>query len=131
MAFRIASQQPQVAASKRTKPVKRDSYRAWLKTLPCVLTGRTPVDAAHISTANPGYGHLGRGKGRKASDRWAVPLCRQLHDMQHGENEAEFWKAAKCDPYIIALTLYGLWADLGDEATEIASQLILGGKVGR
>ena len=38
-----------IQPGKQTKPVKRDDYRAWIKTLPCVMCEETPVDAAHLS----------------------------------------------------------------------------------
>lgn len=131
MASRIVPFQPPVTASKKTRPVKHKDYLAWLHELPCVITGTTPVEAAHISTANLSYGHLGRGKGRKSSDRWAVPLSPEKHAEQGRQNEVGFWRGHGIDPYIIALTIYGLYQDLGDDATDIAQQIIRGRRIGR
>ena len=129
--FRIVSHNPQIPASKRTAPIKRKTYRDWIGTLPCIVTGTTPVEAAHISTANLSYGHLGRGKGAKASDRWCLPLSPEKHAEQHQMKEIKFWNQQGIDPYLAALTLYALWTDLGDDATDIAQQIIWGRKVGR
>lgn len=53
-------------------------YLAWVKTLPCCLTGAPSDDAHHII----GIGHLG-GMGNKAPD-WAVmPVTRIAHNEMH------------------------------------------------
>lgn len=131
MASRIANFMPIVTASKSTKPVKRKGYLSWLHELPCVVTGTMPVEAAHISTQNLSYGHLGRAKGTKASDRWALPLSPSEHRKQHAGNETLYWQMRGIDPYIVALSLYGLYCDLGPDATDIATQIILGQRIGR
>lgn len=118
-------------ASKATAPIKRKDYLSWLHDLPCIVSLRHPVEAAHLSEAMTMYGHLGRGKGRKASDRWAVPLCKQKHDEQHQGKESDFWKRSGVNPYVAALTLWGLWSDLGEDATDIAVRLIVSREIGR
>ena len=53
----------------------RDSKRlAEIRKLPCVVCGRSPVDAAHSNQS----GH-GKGMGLKACDSKTIPLCRQHH----------------------------------------------------
>lgn len=66
------SRQPTGKGSKR---VEKPDYLDFIRALPCVVTRQTPVEAAHVSYADPRAGKLGRGKGRKESDQWAVPLC--------------------------------------------------------
>ena len=127
MGYRIRPQE-QFTVSKKTAPVKRKDYLSWLHELPCLCSGpmcEGPIEAAHISTGNRAWGHLGRAKGRKASDRWAVPMCRGHHAHQHSMGENAFWNHVWAEPYATALALYGLYSDLGDEATDIAADLIL------
>ncbi|WP_291349427.1 MULTISPECIES: hypothetical protein [unclassified Acinetobacter] len=53
----------------------RDPKRlAEIRKLPCVVCGRSPVDAAHSNQS----AHS-KGLGVKASDEFTIPLCRQHH----------------------------------------------------
>ena len=53
----------------------RDSKRlAAIRKLPCVVCGRSPVDAAHSNQSKHG-----KGMGLKACDSKTIPLCRQHH----------------------------------------------------
>ena len=56
---------------------------------PCLLCGRKPSDPHHLRYMQP------RALGRKASDEFAVPLCRVHHRATHraGDERAR-WKAA-------------------------------------
>jgi hypothetical protein len=48
-----------------------------------------------------------RALGRKASDEFAVPLCRGHHRAVHrAGNEAAWWKAAGIDPVKVARRLW-------------------------
>jgi hypothetical protein len=113
---------------KATRPVKNKSYISWLHDLPCCVCGDAWVDAAHLSMAKPEYGHWGRGKGRKASDRWALPLCRDCHTKQHDIGEGRFWEDR--DPWLLCLILFGIYSDIGEDATEMATELILNRELG-
>jgi hypothetical protein len=124
MAFRIASSLKSLTPP---APVKSKGYLAWLHTLPCVVSGRTPVEAAHVSYADTNVGAFGRGKSQKVSDRWAVPLHPDLHVDQHRTNEASWWAMQGVDPHQIALILWGIWNEhKRDEATatEVATEVI-------
>jgi hypothetical protein len=123
MAFRIAHNAPQ-AYGKDTAPVKSRTYLAWLHTLPCVVSGRSPVEAAHVNFANQAFGAHGRGKGQKASDRWALPLHPEIHREQHRSNEQEWWHSQGINPHLIATILWGLWKERGDDATAEAERII-------
>jgi hypothetical protein len=125
MASRIApsaAPQPQ----RKGKVEKQPDYLAFLHKLPCVSTGRTGVEAAHLSMANPDYGHYGRGKGTKAHDRWALPLCPEEHQRQHGMSERSYWDQIEINPHPLALTLWGLWTELGEDALPFAIAVIRG-----
>jgi hypothetical protein len=124
-AFRIASSMTPRQIPK-AKPKKDSDYLSFLHRLPCCVTGLYDVQAAHLSTAAPAYGHYGRGKGHKASDRWALPLCEKEHIRQHSGNEMEYWRLAGVNPHVLALSIWGLWTEYGDDAEEFATALING-----
>lgn len=91
---------------KQSKREKEANYLDFIRSLPCIVTRREPVDAAHVSYAVPEYGKLGRGKGSKESDRWAVPLCPEEHQRQHTMNERDYWSSVGIDPCIVSALLY-------------------------
>lgn len=118
----------------KAKPKKNGAYLDFLHRLPCVVSGaRTDIQAAHLSFASPKHGHYGRAKGTKAPDRWALPLSSTEHDRQHSMNEQAYWAAVGLDPHLIALAIFGLWADLGADAYPHAEAIINQGlaRVGR
>ena len=122
MAFRIAPQQ--TAQFPARKPKKNGDYLAFVHQLPCTVTGRYQVEAAHLSFAAPRYAHYGRGKGSKAPDRWALPLHPDEHRKQHSMNEEMYWLATGINPHVLALTIHGLWSDLGEDAVPFAAAII-------
>jgi deoxycytidylate deaminase len=68
---------------------------------PCLLCARKPSDAHHLRFVQP------RALGRKASDEFAVPLCRIHHRAAHrASNERTWWKAAGIDPLKVARKLW-------------------------
>lgn len=123
MAFRIAPQQA-VATFPKRKPQKNGNYLAFLHSLPCVVSGAREVQAAHLSYAAPRYGHYGRGKGSKAPDRWALPLSAVEHAKQHSGNEEDYWRSVGINPHVLALTIFGLFSDMGDDAEPFAAAII-------
>lgn len=63
------------AAEKREGNSER--HLELIRRLPCCITGRTaPSDPHHLKF---GLSHE-RGMGRKATDKWVLPLCREKHD---------------------------------------------------
>jgi hypothetical protein len=63
--------------------------------------GRKPSDPHHLRYAQP------RALGRKASDEFAVPLCRAHHRGVHrAGDERAWWKAAGIDPIKVARKLW-------------------------
>lgn len=96
----------------KKRPAKKDAdYLKWLHELPCIVTGQRPVEAAHVSYADPRYGKRERGKQEKADDRWAVPLHADEHRKQHQMDEREYWQSVGIDPLQVALALYGVKGD--------------------
>lgn len=124
MASRIAHNYASPAATPKQPAVKSKGYLAFLHSLPCCVSGERDVQAAHVSMAAPQFAHYGRGKGRKAPDRWALPLSAEEHDRQHKIGEERFWREAGINPHILALTLWGLWSDMGDDAEPWAIAII-------
>jgi hypothetical protein len=60
---------------------------------PCLICGRKPSDPHHLRYMQP------RALGRKASDEFAVPLCRVHHRAAHrASDERVWWTAAGIDP---------------------------------
>ena len=126
MAFSLRKTFPDQAPSKR--PQKRSNYLSWLHTLPCCVTGRNDVQAAHLSDASPWHGHYGRAKGTKAPDRFALPLCAAEHAHQHGMNERTYWASVGINPHELALTLFGIFSDYDEhEAAQRATARIMAG----
>jgi hypothetical protein len=86
------------------EPRERDErYLDFIRSCPCCLCGRTPVDAAHLRVGSINDGKRSTGMGETASDRWALPLCRECHTRQHAMNEREFWASYGIDPFALAM----------------------------
>ena len=122
MGFRIAYSKPD--PTPKAKPKKEGAYLDFIRELPCCITGRHGVEAAHLSYAATQYGHYGRGKQHKASDRWALPLCPEEHRTQHSGPEQAYWMTTGINPHVLALTLHGLWTELGRDAYPFAEAII-------
>ena len=68
---------------------------------PCLLCARKPSDAHHLGFVQP------RALGRKASDEFAVPLCRIHHRAVHrSRDERAWWKVNGIDPIKVARKLW-------------------------
>jgi len=67
----------------------------------CLICGRKQSDPHHLRYLQP------RALGRKASDEFAVPLCRSHHRAVHrAGDEQAWWKAAGIDPVKVARQLW-------------------------
>jgi hypothetical protein len=67
----------------------------------CLICGRKPSDPHHLRYMQP------RALGRKASDEFAVPLCRVHHRAAHcAGDERAWWKAFGINPTQIARKLW-------------------------
>jgi hypothetical protein len=68
---------------------------------PCLICGRTPVDAHHLRFAQP------RAMSLKVSDEFTVPLCRTHHRDNHSfGDEIAWWERRAIDPIAIARVLW-------------------------
>jgi hypothetical protein len=70
------------------KPVRarNKAHLVFVAAQPCLICQRSPCDAHHLKFAEP------RALGRKVSDEFTVPLCREHHQALHRHgNEAAWW----------------------------------------
>lgn len=100
----------------RRPRVKDEKHLAFIRTLPSLVPGREPVEAAHIRYADDTYAKRGSGLQQKPHDCWAVPLAADQHRRQHSMAERAFWEGVGIDPVLIAALLY---AHSGDETAAI------------
>lgn len=104
---------------KKTKKKKSDKGRVkdnahldFIRQLPCVISGKWPVDAAHVRYADLDRGKDYTGKGVKPSDKWVLPLHRDIHSKQHSMSERKFWEGLGIDPLNLCEELYRISGDL-------------------
>jgi hypothetical protein len=87
-----------VAAPRRYR--NRDHLR-YVAQQPCLVCGRKPSDPHHLRHVQP------RALGRRASDEFAVPLCRVHHRAVHrAGDERAWWTATGIDPLKVARKLW-------------------------
>ena len=108
----------------RQPRIKDANHLAWIRTLPCLVTGRRDgIEAAHVRYSDPRFAKRQVGIGEKPDDRWTVPLHHEMHrtgsDAQHSANERSWWRARGIDPVIVAAALYSVSGD------DMAARLIL------
>jgi hypothetical protein len=74
----------------------------------CVVCGRRPCDAHHLTFAQP------KAMQRKVSDEFVVPVCRLHHSELHQSgNEEAWWESKGVKPLLIAERL---WNETRDSA---------------
>lgn len=74
--------------ARQCKPARNGKYRAWIRSLPSVVSGKMGCDAAH--TGDDG------GMAQKASDYSCIPLTREEHGELH-RGRAEFERLHQVD----------------------------------
>jgi hypothetical protein len=87
----------------QARPVRRrnKNHLAFVAAQPCLICQRTPCDAHHLKFAQP------KALGRKVSDEFTVPLCREHHNELHrGSNEMAWWTNLQIAPVNIAKSLW-------------------------
>jgi hypothetical protein len=68
------------------------AHLAFVAAQPCLVCRRSPCDAHHLKFAQP------RSLGRKVSDEFTVPLCREHHHQLHRHgNEMAWWANLQID----------------------------------
>ena len=93
---------PQLAFPLTKTIRKRDkAHLAFVAAQPCIVCRRSPCDAHHLKFAQP------RSLGRKVSDEFTVPLCRDHHIQLHRHgNEAAWWANLRIVPLEMAKELW-------------------------
>ena len=100
-----AGRQPSM--DETVSPIRKETRRrnkahlAFVGAQPCLVCQRLPCDAHHLKFAQP------RSLGRKVSDEFTVPLCRDHHrDLHRHGNEIAWWANLKIAPIEIARDLW-------------------------
>jgi hypothetical protein len=102
-----AQDQPGYTETQGTLPIQKSlrkrnkAYRAFVAVQPCLICHRSPCDPHHLKFAQP------RSLGRKVSDEFTVPLCREHHRQLHRHgNELAWWANAQIAPLPVATELW-------------------------
>ena len=98
---------------------KAGAHLAFIRSLPCVVCGRSGVEAAHVRFTELRAAKPITGMGIKPDDSWTLPLCPEHHREQHKGNERAFYVAHGIDPIFVALAL---WRATGDN--EAGEQIV-------
>src|SRR5437868_11706624 len=86
-----------------SKPVRHrnKAHLRFVAAQPCLVCRRSPCDAHHLKFAQP------RALGRKVSDEYTVPLCRDHHqDLHRQGNELAWWANLQIAPIEVAGDLW-------------------------
>ena len=92
--------------SKLTSPLlkagrkRNKAHLAFVATQACLICKRSPCDAHHLKFAQP------RSLGRKVSDEFTVPLCREHHQELHRHGNVAWWANAQIAPIAVARDLW-------------------------
>ena len=99
--------QPSTTENETVAPIRKEVRRrnkahlALVGAQPCLVCQRSPCDAHHLKFAQP------RSLGRKVSDEFTVPLCRDHHRELHRHgNELAWWANMQLAPIQIARELW-------------------------
>ena len=65
--------------------IRDRKYLDSVREQPCIITGSSPCDPAHIRWG------MGGGMGLKPDDNRVLPIVHQLHQHQHQIGEIRFW----------------------------------------
>jgi hypothetical protein len=87
----------------RLKTIRKrnKAHLAFVAAQPCLICQRSPCDPHHLKFAQP------RSLGRKVSDEYTVPLCREHHHQLHRHgNEAAWWANIQIAPIEVAKDLW-------------------------
>lgn len=97
---------------RKKRPREHDkAHLDFIRGLPCLVTGKRPVEAAHIRYPDLRYGKPSTGMGEKPDDRWTVPLHPDEHRAQHQVDEEAYWRSVGIDPIPVAMALAGCGQD--------------------
>jgi hypothetical protein len=90
-----------VSPRQKTIRVRDKAHLAFVAAQACLVCQRAPCDAHHLKFAQP------RSLGRKVSDEFVVPLCRDHHQQLHCQgNEIAWWANLQIAPIEVARKLW-------------------------
>jgi hypothetical protein len=90
-----------VSPIRKTVRRRSKSHLTFVAAQPCLICQRSPGDAHHLKFAQPAT------LGRKVSDEFTVPLCRDHHHALHRHgNEISWWANFQIAPMEIARELW-------------------------
>jgi hypothetical protein len=90
-----------VVVTSKLRRYRNPEHLRYVAQQPCLICGRKQSDPHHLRYLQP------RALSRKASDEFAVPLCRSHHRAVHrAGDEQAWWKAAGIDPVRVARHLW-------------------------
>jgi hypothetical protein len=104
------------------KSVRRRSktHLAFVAAQPCLICQRSPCDAHHLKFAQA------RALGRKVSDEFTVPLCRDHHvELHRHGNELAWWANLRMAPLEAAKELWSATLVQADPASTAATRQVL------
>jgi hypothetical protein len=81
--------------------LRDNAHLKFVASHPCLICGRSPVDAHHLRFTQP------RAMGLKVSDEFTVPLCRIHHrDVHRHGDEVAWWERRAIDPLATSRMLW-------------------------
>ncbi len=101
----------------RTPRQEDRQHLAFIRTLPCVHTGRFGVEACHLRSSCLPLNKRHTGMREKPDDRFVLPMVPQLHVRQHSMNEVRFWSAMGWQWQQVVQLALDLYENTGDEET--------------
>jgi hypothetical protein len=101
---------------------RNKAHLVFVAAQPCLVCRRSPCDAHHLKFAQP------RSLGRKVSDEFTVPLCREHHvQLHHYGSEMAWWANLQIDALKEAKELWSATVlPAGDRMGLITGQSSLG-----
>ena len=97
----LTSQHELVRSLPKTTRARSKAHLRFVAAQPCLVCQSSPCDAHHVKFAEP------RALGRKVSDEYTVPLCREHHRQLHRHgNERAWWANVNVSPLTVARSLW-------------------------
>jgi hypothetical protein len=103
----VSGREQQPSTAVMVSPIRKEvrhrnkAHLAFVGAQPCLVCRRSPCDAHHLKFAQP------RSLGRKVSDEFTVPLCRDHHlDLHRHGNETAWWANLQIMPTEAAKDLW-------------------------
>jgi len=116
---------PELIVAPKPARARNKAHLRFVAAQPCLVCQRSPCDAHHLKFAQP------RALGRKVSDEYVVPLCRDHHRQLHRYgNEIAWWANIQAAPLEIARNLWESTLLGDDSQTGAARPAVRDGPLG-